>query len=103
MGHARALLGLGTDADRVRVARWVVERGLSVRATEGLVRKAMQTEPPSRGRPELSVLREVMRTETLNVQLEQKSSGAARIVIDVRDAGVRDALIEAIRAVAERR
>ena len=34
MGHARALLGLEDDAERVRLARYVVERQLSVRATQ---------------------------------------------------------------------
>jgi ParB family chromosome partitioning protein len=42
MGHARALLGLGDDADRVRLAGSVVERNLSVRATEALVRKTLE-------------------------------------------------------------
>ena len=44
MGHARALLGLQDEAAQRRVAREVVSRGLSVRETETLVRKA--TEPP---------------------------------------------------------
>jgi len=37
-GHGRALLGLGDHVERRRVARVVVERGLTVRQTEGLVR-----------------------------------------------------------------
>ncbi len=40
MGHARALLGLGDDAERVRLACWVAGRNLSVRATEALVQDA---------------------------------------------------------------
>ena len=40
MGHARALLGLDDAAAIERTARAVVERGLSVRATEALVKKA---------------------------------------------------------------
>jgi hypothetical protein len=39
---ARAFLGLGDDAERVRLARWVAERNLSVRATEA--------DPPDAGR-----------------------------------------------------
>lgn len=38
-GHARALLGLQRKADILRVAELVVEKGLSVRAVEDLVRK----------------------------------------------------------------
>jgi ParB family chromosome partitioning protein len=100
MGHARALLGLEDGAERVRVAKLVVARGMSVRETEKLVRKALGGEGeslPKRPPPELSVVSEVLRTETLHVQLHQKASGAARIVVDVGNAGDRDAIIEAIR------
>jgi len=38
-GHARALLGLPSEAQRSRAWQMVVERGLSVRETEGLVRQ----------------------------------------------------------------
>jgi len=43
MGHARALLGLSGDRQRV-VARQVVERQLTVRATEALVRRELAGE-----------------------------------------------------------
>ena len=46
MGHARALLGLDTAAEIERAARQVVDRNLSVRATEALIKKAR--EPSSR-------------------------------------------------------
>jgi ParB family chromosome partitioning protein len=51
MGHARALLGLFAAADQLRIAREVFERGLSVRETEALVKKAVEggrqnPEPP---------------------------------------------------------
>jgi ParB family chromosome partitioning protein len=39
MGHARALLGLGEEADQLRMARDVIARSLSVRETESLVKK----------------------------------------------------------------
>ncbi len=41
MGHARALLGLDTTDDMENAARMVVARGLSVRATEEMVRKRL--------------------------------------------------------------
>jgi ParB family transcriptional regulator, chromosome partitioning protein len=99
MGHARALLGLEDGAERVRVAKIVVTRGMSVRETEKLVRKALggEGEPQSKKTPELSVVSEVLRTGSVHVQLHQKSSGAARIVVDVSNADDRDAIIEAIR------
>ncbi|CAN5563714.1 ParB/RepB/Spo0J family partition protein [soil metagenome] len=40
MGHARALLGLPDEATQLRVSREVVAKGLSVRETESLVKKA---------------------------------------------------------------
>ena len=42
MGHARALLGLDEPAAIERAARTVVDRALSVRATEALVKKARE-------------------------------------------------------------
>jgi ParB family chromosome partitioning protein len=47
MGHARALLGLEQEADLVRTAKEVVQRGFSVRDTEVLVRHV--TERLARG------------------------------------------------------
>jgi ParB family chromosome partitioning protein len=40
MGHARAIVALASDGDQRRVAREVIARGLSVRETETLVKKA---------------------------------------------------------------
>jgi ParB family transcriptional regulator, chromosome partitioning protein len=48
MGHARALLGLDDAAAIERTARTVIDKGLSVRATEALVKKARR---PDKARP----------------------------------------------------
>jgi ParB family chromosome partitioning protein len=45
MGHARALLALGDEASQLRLSREIVARGLSVRETEALVKKALA--PPA--------------------------------------------------------
>lgn len=45
MGHARAIVALTTEADQKRLARDVVSRGLSVRETEALVKKALGDKP----------------------------------------------------------
>jgi ParB family chromosome partitioning protein len=47
MGHARALLGLPDEASQLRVAREVVAKGLSVRETEALIKKATQPTAPN--------------------------------------------------------
>jgi ParB family chromosome partitioning protein len=44
MGHARALVALASEQAQRRIAREVVSRGLSVRETEGLVRR--EESPP---------------------------------------------------------
>ena len=100
MGHARALLGLGDDAERVRLARWVAERKLSVRATEALVRKTLD----GKGRatpaapPELSVVSEVLRTPDVRVQLQQKSAGSGKLIVEFADTSARDTIVAAIKA-----
>jgi ParB family transcriptional regulator, chromosome partitioning protein len=96
MGHARALLGLSGDAQRERLGKHVADRGLSVRETETLVRKSLDGEQPAK-RPELPVVSEVLETKNVHVQLQQKASGAARIVVDVADENTRDAIVEAIK------
>ncbi|HWX35585.1 MAG TPA: ParB/RepB/Spo0J family partition protein [Steroidobacteraceae bacterium] len=102
MGHARALLGLEDDAARERLAQLVAERGLSVRETENRVRKAMKGEGGAPAKdPKLSAMRQVLKTKTVRVQLNQKASGAARIVIDVVGAKARDAIVEAIKKAVE--
>lgn len=61
MGHARALLGFDDAAAMERAARTVVDKGLSVRATEALVKKARsdaddsKQPPPSRPSKSASV------------------------------------------------
>ena len=53
-GHARALLGLATAPEQVAALEWVLEKGLSVRQTEELVRRwaAGETPPAARSTAE---------------------------------------------------
>lgn len=100
MGHARALLGLESEGEQERVAKAVVARGLSVRETEKLVRKALEgrVESAPKRPPDLLVVSEIFRTKSVHAQLHLKPSGAARIVVDVDNALERDAIIEAIQS-----
>jgi ParB family chromosome partitioning protein len=50
-GHARALLGLERSADQLKARDLVVKRGLTVRATEALVRRLRQGPSGPGGRP----------------------------------------------------
>jgi ParB family chromosome partitioning protein len=101
MGHARALLGLEDDAQRVRLGKLVAERGLSVRETENLVRKELQGQGgATAGKPlELTVVSEVLRTKAVHVQLQQKASGKGKLIVEFGDSAARDAMIKAIRDV----
>lgn len=42
MGHARALINIPTEAKQIKIFRQIVEKGLSVRAVEDLVRSSSQ-------------------------------------------------------------
>jgi len=101
MGHARALLGLDKEADRVRLSTQVAERGLSVRETETLVRKAMKgagtTLPAAATLPPLAVLSEVLQTPFVRVQLQQTASGAGKLIVEFKDSVTRDEMLAAIR------
>ncbi len=68
------------------------------------MRKALAREgraPPPKATPELVVVSEVLTTSTLRVELLQTTSGGARIVVHVSEPAARDAIIAAIRGIAE--
>ena len=54
MGHARALLALGEEAEQLRLSREIVSRNLSVRETEAMVKKAAEP-APARDEPQADV------------------------------------------------
>jgi ParB family chromosome partitioning protein len=99
MGHARALLGLEEDVERARLGQLVAQRGLSVRETENLVRKALKGEGGAvpKKPPALTVVSEVLKTECLRVQLHQGPHGKGKLVVEFEDAATRDEIVEAIR------
>jgi ParB family chromosome partitioning protein len=41
MGHARAILSLEGEAEQVRICRWIISKGLSVRELENLIRNKL--------------------------------------------------------------
>ena len=96
MGHARALLSLEDDTERVRLAQMIATRQWSVRETESQVRKATQVRGgrASATPPLLEVISEVMRAPGMRVELHQRANGTGRIVIEFDDAQTRDALLE---------
>jgi ParB family transcriptional regulator, chromosome partitioning protein len=104
MGHARALLGLVSAEEQQKLAAYVVERELSVRETEALVRKALAREGAAVSRPvgETSQVTDIVRTEQLQVTLQRKASGAGRVLVEFSDADVGERVVAAIRAFSSR-
>ncbi len=101
MGHARALLGLESDAERTRLAHVVVDRQLTVRATEALVRRTLEgAASAAPNRPtELTVVSDLVRTPQVRVQLHQKPTGSGKLIVEFSDPESRDALVKAIQRV----
>src|ERR1700733_5450324 len=101
MGHARALLGLEDDAERVRVAQLIATRDWSVRDTESHVRNAAQARGgggTSGASPPLTAISEVMRAPGMRVQLHQRANGSGKIVIEFDDEQARDAALARLAA-----
>jgi ParB family transcriptional regulator, chromosome partitioning protein len=95
MGHARALLGLSDDEERVRLAQMIATRQWSVRETEAQVRKAQtRTARALAAPPQLAVVSEVLCAGGLRVELHQRIDGTGKIVIEFDDARTRDAALE---------
>jgi ParB family transcriptional regulator, chromosome partitioning protein len=94
MGHARALLGLKDDADRVRLAQLIATRQWSVRETEFYVRNAPRASGGRAAAPVLAVISEVMSAAGMRVELHQRANGTGKIVIEFDDARTRDAALE---------
>jgi ParB family chromosome partitioning protein len=98
MGHARALLGLADEAERVRVAQLIATRQWSVRDTESHVRKATQVHGGRTSSPPLlAVISEVLRAPGLRGELHQRTNGTGKIVVEFDDANARDAVLERLR------
>jgi ParB family chromosome partitioning protein len=96
MGHARALLGLEDDVQRVRLAQLIATGQWSVRETEAHVRKVTQARSggSAAAPPVLTVISEAMRAPGMHVELHQRANGTGKIVIEFDDARTRDAVLE---------
>jgi len=74
MGHARALLGLGTSDEMKRLAQRAIREGLSVRALEGLIR-SLARKPEKKGGPAESAS-----TRDLSVRLQRHLGARSKVV-----------------------
>jgi ParB family chromosome partitioning protein len=88
MGHARALLSLAADL-QLQAAREVINRKLSVRDTEALVRRLQQPAKKPAGRPDPDIQRLQNRLEEslcAKVRIQHLASGKGKLVISYNDA-----------------
>jgi ParB family chromosome partitioning protein len=103
MGHARALLSIEDDEERVRLAQLIATRQWSVRETESQVRKATQTRSGhGGGSAEVAVVSEVMSMNGARVELHQRANGAGKIVIEFDHAQARDAVLKRLETLKPR-
>ena len=103
MGHARALLALAAPAAQADAARQVVARGLSVRATEALVKRLREPTRPasdrrSRRDPDIQRLESQLGEKLgARVQLDHQASGKGRLSIRYNSLEELEGILEHIR------
>ena len=100
MGHARALLAL-IRHDQVEVAKLVVNRGLSVRETELLVKKTLAAESGGSKKKAVAVDPDVRRLETrlseklgASVKIKTGKKGSGQLVIHFHSSAELDGILE---------
>jgi ParB family chromosome partitioning protein len=101
MGHARALLAL-IRHDQVEVAKLVVNRGLSVRETEMLVKKTLAAQTPGPGRSKTAAVDpDIRRLENriseklgARVKIKPGKKGSGQLVISFHSSAELDGILE---------
>jgi ParB family chromosome partitioning protein len=103
MGHARALLGLSPTL-QIEAAAQVIARGLSVRATEALVR-AQQAQTPRGKRRVAATDPDTLRLQNeladslgAQVELRARAGGKGELVLRYSSLAQLDGLVERLRA-----
>ncbi len=100
MGHARALLAL-IRHDQVEVAKLVVNRGLSVRETELLVKKTLAAQPGDKKAQPAAVDPDVKRLESslseklgASVKIKPGKKGSGQLIIHFHSSAELDGILE---------
>ena len=88
MGHAKSLLGLENDKDKLKIANLIIEKDLSVRDVEARVRKMNEPRPARAEKQTMELTENHFRiVETLgryfdnNVSIKRDENGAGSITI----------------------
>lgn len=85
VGHAVAILGLETEAEMEEIAKTVIEKGFSVRATEKLVQARKKPKAPRKkaSLPQLAELQDRIQTHLkTRVRIRARSTEKGSITID---------------------
>ncbi|MCB1828381.1 MAG: ParB/RepB/Spo0J family partition protein [Coxiellaceae bacterium] len=104
MGHARAMLSLD-NSQQIHAAKTVVEKGLSVRATEGFIRKIQEPtakKPPACVDPDVQRLQNQL-SDKLGAQviLQHTPSGRGKLVIKYNSLDEFEGILEHLGAGSE--
>jgi ParB family chromosome partitioning protein len=104
MGHARALLALSNRKQQIEVAQIVVKKGLSVRDTEGLVRRIQQGPSAKSGEAPGAVDPNVNRLEQeladklgARVAIQHSPGGKGRLVVSYNSLDELDGILAHIQ------
>lgn len=85
MGHARALLGLENDQQRLKVARIIEKKGLSVRETENMVRNIVKG-VPKKEKPDKPA-------HIMDIENRLKECLGTKVTVDAKKNGQRGKII----------
>ena len=102
MGHARALLSIQSPVQQLDVARQIVKQGLSVRAAEKLVRRALAPPPENKKPPAANA--DVRRLEIevseklgAKVSVQHTQKGTGKLVISYNSLDELDGILKHIK------
>ncbi len=99
MGHARALLAL-IRHDQIEIAKLVVNRGLSVRETELLVKKTLAADTPVKAKPKASdpdikrLENQISEKLGAGVKIKPGKKGSGQLVISFHSPAELDGILE---------
>ena len=104
MGHARALLSISNATQQFDIARQVARKGLSVRETERLVRRALEGDKPKPAKKAAAKDADIRRLEIevseklgAKVSLDHTSKGAGKLVISYNSLDELDGILKHIK------
>ena len=103
MGHARALLAITNKSQQYEAARQVAKKGLSVRATEQLVRRMLAGESGKKKKPVAEKDKDIQRLEMdmsdklgAKVRIDHTAKGTGKLVISYNSLDELDGILKHI-------